>query len=73
MAKTLDFSNNKQERHECSSERKGDWIVFRCPQCDYVRKMHWETGEMKVRGGDFMVLHSGMHYPLAIDPNTSMN
>jgi len=66
-------SNHEEERHECFSERKGTWIIFRCPECDYVRRMNWETGEMKVRGGEFSVLHSGMHYPIGINPNANMN
>lgn len=67
------YPSDERERHECFSERKDNWVIFRCPQCEYVRWMNWETGEMKVREGDFMVLHSGMHYPVGIDPNTNMN
>ncbi len=73
MAKELHYSGGEEERHECTSERKDNWVIFRCPQCDYVRRMNWETGEMKVRGGDFGVLHSGMHYPTGINPDSNMN
>jgi hypothetical protein len=37
------------ERHQCEAKRKEDWLIFTCPQCDYIRKMNWKTGEMKTR------------------------
>jgi hypothetical protein len=61
--RSLDFG---QEKHVCSSEREGDWIIFKCPQCDYVRKMNYKTNEMKVSGGDMMTTHSGFHVPIGL-------
>ncbi|NUO03693.1 MAG: hypothetical protein HUU01_24020 [Saprospiraceae bacterium] len=73
MTDPMNHAGHNEERHECYSERKDQWIIFRCPQCDYVRRMNWETGEMKVRGGDYMVLHGGFHFPTGINPDTNMN
>lgn len=65
--KSLDFGH---EKHSCTSERKGDWIIFTCPECDYVRKLNFKTSEMKVTGGTMTALHSGFHVPVGIQPET---
>ena len=64
--KPLDFG---YDEHSCTSERKGDWIIFKCPQCDYVRKMNYKTGEMKVKGGNLTTLHKGFHVPVGLQPD----
>ena len=65
--KPLDFG---QEKHTCTSERKGDWIIFKCSECDYVRKLNYKTSEMKVSGGSLTTFHSGFHVPVGIQPET---
>ena len=50
--------------HVCTSQRTGDWIVFRCHQCeDYERRINWRTGEMKVQDTNPDVAHFGSHFP----------
>ena len=45
--------------HHCTSFREGDWVVFRCPQCEgYERRFHLVTLEMKVKGQNEH-LHTG--------------
>ncbi len=56
------------EQHACTSKREGDWIIFKCTQCDYVRKMNLKTREMKVSGGDMTTVHSGFHVPVGLQP-----
>ena len=63
--RSLDFGS---EKHTCTSERQGDWIIFKCPECDYVRKLNYKTREMKVSGGNMTTLHSGFHIPTGIQP-----
>ena len=66
----LTFSAPTPEHtHPCTSERHGDWLVFRCAQCpDYERRINWKTGEMQVRGGRPGIMHRGMHLPLGATP-----
>ncbi len=55
--------------HNCTSTRDGDWITFRCPKCNYCRKLNYRTQEMKlIREGDQSVLHRGMHQPVGLQP-----
>lgn len=69
--RTLDFGS---EKHTCTSEKKGDWIIFTCPDCDYVRKLNYKTQEMKVSGGNITTAHSGLHIPVGLQPeNLSLN
>lgn len=68
------WDDSEFEKHECTSERQGDWIVFSCSKCDFIRRFHIETGEMRTEGGQFNVLHNGMHIPVGIQPELiSMN
>ena len=53
-----------ESKHSCSSRQRGDWLYFKCPLCDYQRKMNWKTGEMKTIGGKEGVLHSGFNIPI---------
>lgn len=64
MMNVLDFGELDQiPTHQCDSYRKGDWIVFKCPQChDYERKVNWKTGEVRVKNST-EVLHSGKYLP----------
>ncbi len=57
------------KKHECEGERRGSWIIFRCADCHYERRVNWETGEMKVtRAGDPEAAHRGFFYPPALQP-----
>ncbi|MCB0576138.1 MAG: hypothetical protein KDC61_16405, partial [Saprospiraceae bacterium] len=43
-----------------TSHRDGEWIIWRCPQCEgYERRLNWNTGEMSVRRGDSTAQHTG--------------
>ncbi len=60
--------------HVTNARRVGDWITFTCEQCGYIRTLNAATGDMQVvKQGEDGVLHSGMSYPAAIDPEYSMN
>ena len=52
------------ERHVCQSWQEGDWVIFRCTECYFKRKLNWKTGEVKlINPGQFDALHSGMNIP----------
>ncbi len=52
------------EHHETQGSRNGDWIVFRCAQCqDYERRLNWRTGETTVRNSSANIDHHGKYYP----------
>lgn len=39
------------ETHVCTSFRRGDWVVFRCPICTgYERKVNLINGKTVVKG-----------------------
>jgi len=57
----ITFLNLPEETHHCTSHREGDWIVWRCPQCDrYERRLNARTGEMKTTRGGSEARHTGM-------------
>jgi len=54
-----------RERHQCKSHRKGDWVVYTCPQCDYELRDNLKTGETKILNSNPDVSHSGNYFPPA--------
>ena len=57
----LSFIGLPEETHHCTSYRDGDWIVWRCPQCErYERRYNGRTGEMKIARGGSEARHTGM-------------
>ncbi len=62
---TINFQASPDDlRHECTSQRHGDWIIFRCPHCDdYERRLNWRTGEMRVRNARTEINHTGRYFP----------
>lgn len=67
MSKRVELIDLGFEKHECSSKKEGDWIIFSCTQCDYVRRFNWKTREVKVENGNLLVLHKGSHVPVGLD------
>ena len=61
----LEFGHdNAGEQHNCTSTRKGDWIIFTCPKCPkYQRELNWRTGDMRVKGSSAEVRHAGNYFP----------
>lgn len=57
-----------ENKHQCESRRDGDWIIFSCSQCDYVRKINYKTNKMEVTGGNATTSHSGFHIPVGLQP-----
>lgn len=56
------------EQHACDSQKKGDWIIFSCTQCQYERRFNYKTKEVEVQKGQFYALHQGAYYPTGIQP-----
>lgn len=51
------------KRHTCEATREGDWIIHRCPKCDYALWNNWRTGELKVFNANAQTSHSGFYVP----------
>ncbi len=57
----LHFDGLPSDIHHCTSHREGEWITWRCPQCDgYERRYNLNTGEMRVNRGNSEAQHTGM-------------
>lgn len=57
----MHFNGLPQNVHPCTSEREGDWLVWRCPLCaGYERRLNWVTGEMRVRREGSEAQHVGL-------------
>ena len=54
-----------QSRHACEAQRKGDWVIHTCSQCDYELWDNMRTGETKILNSSPDVSHSGNYFPPA--------
>jgi hypothetical protein len=52
------------KHHKCEATRKGDWIVYRCPKCDYELRENWRSGDIKVNNPKLKIKHTGAYYPI---------
>jgi hypothetical protein len=50
--------------HQCTGTRQGEWITYRCAQCDYEMHENWRTGEMQIRNAKRDIRHSGSYFPM---------
>jgi hypothetical protein len=58
----MEFHHEEMQKHQCRAWQEGEWIYFQCPQCSFLRKMNWQSGEMiTLRAGDKDALHHGLH------------
>ena len=57
---TLDKDGTK---HRCEAEKKGDWVIYTCPQCpDYERRHNLITDQMiKKQHPANEALHEGFY------------
>jgi len=56
-------SVGKTVSHQCQSYRDGDWIVHKCPICDYELRDNWRTGELVIKNSKIDINHSGNYFP----------
>ncbi|PHN04137.1 hypothetical protein [Flavilitoribacter nigricans] len=62
MAASFDFNQEDLERHTCRTWQEGDWIILQCTQCDFLRRMNWKTGALKIdQSGEPQIMHSAQH------------
>ena len=52
------------DTHTCVATREGDWIVHRCPICDYELWDNWKTGDLQIFNSKINIQHSGSY----VDP-----
>jgi len=55
----MKFTDDNIQRHKCKGEREGDWLIFRCTSCDYIRKINTKTGKSQTVNSSFEILHEG--------------
>jgi len=60
------MKNKTKERlkHECTSYRAGDWIVFQCTECAYEFRENWRTGEANIKNPSSNTEHFGGYSPI---------
>jgi hypothetical protein len=68
----MDLKFNFQDyelRHQCRSERQGDWFIFTCDECPgYERRFNYVTGELHTRpGSDPYILHQAAFAPVGLE------
>jgi RNase P subunit RPR2 len=74
MKKKVKLLDLGAERHVCEVEKNGDWVIYTCPNCDYVRRFNPKTGDMKVERGNELALHSGEYVdPILSDHPIKLN
>jgi len=75
MSKHFEFNSKGFEKHACTGRREGEWLIFECPECGYVRKWNPKTHQMKVENhGDENALHAGSYEPTGLQlAHISMN
>jgi hypothetical protein len=56
-------AKEKKDKHNCSSFRDGDWIIYTCPKCNYVCRENWRTGEYEVKNPNPAATHYGSYFP----------
>jgi len=55
----IKFTGDNVPRHNCVGVKDGDWIIFKCSKCDYIRKLNIRTGKSKTYNSSFEILHEG--------------
>lgn len=67
MSMSFEFNSEGFDKHSCQGHREGDWLIFECTECSYVRKWNQKTSEIKlVDSGDENALHSGVFEPVGL-------
>ena len=56
-------------RHQCQSERRGDWFIFTCSECEgYERRFNYVTGQLSTTPGpDPYILHEASFAPVGME------
>ncbi len=55
-------------RHDCTTERRGDWVIFRCPDCpDFERRFNYMTGQLSESPSIAPhIQHDGTYFPAGL-------
>jgi len=55
----IKFSDDNNPRHKCVGVREGEWLIFKCTSCNYIRKINTKTGKSQTENSSFEILHEG--------------
>ncbi len=64
MLKATALPASNFQHHECESTREGDWIIYRCPKCNYELWDNWRTGALEVKNPKLEIKHTGSYVPV---------
>ncbi len=64
--------DDSEKRHQCIGVKDGDWVIFKCNECSYTRKMNLKTGKSSTKGGDWEILHEGSFASITDEPTYPM-
>ena len=67
----IKFNMDGEDRHQCYGVKDGEWIIYKCPSCSYIRKVNTTTGKSTSQGGDWTTLHEGSLIELDDSPKFS--
>lgn len=56
---SIKFTGDNLPRHKCVGVKEGNWLIFKCCECSYIRKINLKTGKSKTYNSDFDILHEG--------------
>lgn len=54
-------------RHQIVGFRQGDWIIYRCPQCDYEMHRNITSQQLVIKNATSEVAHSGTYQPFKVE------
>lgn len=70
--KTVTELKKSPIKHKTIGIRQGDWIIYRCSQCDYELHHNLATREMIVKNAKPEIGHSGVYKPFEVEQAKSM-
>lgn len=70
--KTVTELKKSPIKHKTIGIKQGDWIIYRCSQCDYELHDNLVTRELIVKNAKADISHSGDYRPFQIEHAKSM-
>jgi hypothetical protein len=65
----MKFERNKVI-HRTTGVKQGDWIIYRCPLCDYELHDNTVTGELIIKNAKADIGHKGTYKPFTKEKGT---
>jgi hypothetical protein len=59
-------------KHKTIGIKQGDWVIYRCSQCDYELHDNLATHELVIKNAKPDISHSGVYKPFKVEQAMSM-